>query len=286
MKSKCFILATFLISSIITDAQRLPKDELNKFFQEAYKKVNEQTEFAERKNVKTSQNDFTSGAFQNIEKYRNYSFSTNFNDSKSNDTLYVGISPNDSLTISGTYFHDGPIFIVGNGVLHFKNANATILGDIWLWGNKALLTADSSYLYFPQQYFYQRSLVLAGNSRVQYRNTTLDHSGLSHNVVLTDSAKIEMTNVTNIGFSTWGLYNKPNVYINKINEAGEFVTTGKANLIFKNAHTILLWHQIPKTGVINYSFAKGDTVMHYIFNNAQAGISGVQYSIVLIQVTM
>ena len=265
----------FLFVNIVF-AQKIQTNDLNCFFQNVYQKVNQNIEPG-KSLYNNNSNQIKSGAFQNISKYFK-SINLKYSNNRSSDTLFVGVAPNDSLIISGTYFHNGPILVLPGGVLRFKNANATIIGDVYLFNN-SLLAADSSYLYFPQQFFYQRSLVLTGNSKVQYRNTTLDHSGLSHNILLTDSSSIDMFNVTNVGFTTWGLYKKTTVNINKINEAGEFVTTENTSLTFKNAKTILLWHQIPKTGVVNYSFGNGDTVKHYVFNTSQPGIVGIQYKI-------
>jgi hypothetical protein len=277
MKIIKILLVVMLLSATKGFAQKIPQQELNSFFKEANKRINDNKNLPQNTNNQPTVDTFQSGVFQNISNYRNLSAVQH--SSRKSDTLFIGIPPYDSLTITGTYFHDGPIFVYGKGILRFKNANATILGDLWVWGESALVTADSSTLYFPQQYFYQRSLIVAGNGKVIYRNTTLDHSGLSHNLVLTDSAKMEMHQVVNIGFTTCGVYKSPEIYIDGTNEAGEFVITDKAKLTFKNAHTILLWHHFPKTSVVNYSFPKGDTVSSYVFNNTTSGISGINYKI-------
>ncbi|MFA6924959.1 MAG: T9SS type A sorting domain-containing protein [Bacteroidales bacterium] len=277
MRIEKILLVVLLLTAISVNAQKIPQNKLNAFFKEAYKKINENKNVPQNINNASLPNAIQTGVFQNINKFKNIK---PINKSNSRfDTLFIGLIPNDSLIVTGTFFHDGPVFVIGNGILRFKHANATILGDLCVWGDNALVTADSSTLYFPQQYFYQRSLIIAGKGKVIYRNTTLDHSGLSHNLVLTDSAKMEMHNVTNIGFTTCGVYKNPELYIDGINEAGEFIITDKAKLTFKNAHTILLWHHFPKISVVNYYFPKGDTVYSYVFNSTTPGISGIDYSI-------
>jgi len=261
---------------IVSEAQNLPKNKIDSFLKDASVKIREQTE-AQKLNTGTI-NRIQSGAFQNIAAYRNPGRAHNPGLPKY-DTLFVGLKPNDSLIITGTFFHDGPVFVYGSGILRFKNATATILGDVWVWGDSALMTADSSTLIFPQQYFYQRSLIIAGKGRVVYRNTTLDHSGLSHNLALTDSARMEMYNVFNNGFTTCGLYRNPQILIRGTNEAGEFVITDNARITVQKARTVLLWHQFPKTAVINSSFPKGDTVHAYTFNKNKPGISGINYTV-------
>src|SRR5579872_3634957 len=75
------------------------------------------------------------------------------------DTVYVGIKAHDTLRITGNYSHTGPIFVFNDGVLIIKNANVTNYGDVFVFGH-GMLIADSSSLTFPQDYFYQRSLLV------------------------------------------------------------------------------------------------------------------------------
>jgi hypothetical protein len=114
---------------------------------------------------------------------------------------------------------------------------------------------------------------------VIYRNTTLDHSGLSNNLVLTDSSRIELDNVTNIGFTTTGMNVASEIDVDRINQAGEFVILDHSKLNFRHAKTILLWYQVPATGIFHYSFPEGDTIQSYSLNNTTPGISGISYSV-------
>jgi hypothetical protein len=191
------------------------------------------------------------------------------------DTLYIG----DTLEISGEWLRNGPIVIYNSGFLHFYKADATILGDIYLFGDHAQLVADSSTLYIPQAYFYQRIVFATGGSKVIYRNTTIDHSSLSHNILLVDSARLELINVTNKGFTTNGIYDRSSVYVNGINEAGEYVIMDESRLEFYNAKTVLLWHQFPEGAQVDFAFPEGDTVDNYQFDNSIPGIDGINYSI-------
>jgi hypothetical protein len=191
------------------------------------------------------------------------------------DTLYIG----DTLEITGDWLRNGPIVIYNSGLLHFSRANATILGDIYLFGDHAQLLADSSSLYIPQAYFYQRVVFATGGSKVRYNNTTIDHSGLSHNILLVDSARLELINVTNKGFTTNGIYDRSSVYVNGINEAGEYIIMDESQLEFYNAKTVLLWHQFPEGAEVDFVFPEGDTVDNYQFNNSITGINGISYSI-------
>ncbi|HTX87700.1 MAG TPA: hypothetical protein VMC08_01835 [Bacteroidales bacterium] len=195
------------------------------------------------------------------------------------DTLVVGVPPNDSLIITGNWVHQGPVLVLGSGILRFKNARATVVGDLWVVGDHALVTADSSYLYFPQQYFYQRSMIVAGHGGVIYRNTTMDHSGLSHNFAVFDSASVHLSNVTDVGFTTWGTAKKARVEIDHINTAGEFVITDSVSLHFDHVNTLLLWHQVPSGSSLDLSFPDGDTLSLYTLDPDTPGVSGLGYTI-------
>lgn len=199
--------------------------------------------------------------------------------SKQSDSLIVGAVPGDSLIITGNFTHNGPIIVWGDGILRFKNANASVYGDIYVWGETATLTIDSSYIYCPQQFFYQRNLVAAGGGKIKVTNSTLDYGGLSHSLLATDSAYVEMDSVHNIGFTTNGVYEKSSIKISRTNQAGEYVITDFSNLNFDDANTVLLWHQIPAGAVFNMDFPANNNVAHYELNNTTPGISGINYII-------
>ncbi|MGD0710958.1 MAG: T9SS type A sorting domain-containing protein [Bacteroidales bacterium] len=193
------------------------------------------------------------------------------------DTLVV----TDTVIITGSYTHNGPILVLNGGFLHFRHSTATILGDIYVFGSNSKLYADSSYLYIPQQYFYQRSLLAIDGGVIHYNNSTIDHSGLSHNVFIGSNSILELTNVHNNGFTTNGTASNAQFIINGTNQAGEYVITDSAQLSFRDANTVLLWHQFPDTAVINFTFPKGDTLNTYTFNKTITGVKGVEYSIAL-----
>lgn len=196
------------------------------------------------------------------------------------DTLVIGFEPGEELLIDSIWFHNGPIIIIGDGVLRFQGAYATILGDIFTFENGQVI-ADSSYLYFPQDYFYQRILLLTGNSVMSFRNSTLDFGGLVHNMATVGSAVLEFVNVEKPDFSTVGMYQESAILIDSIDVAGEFIIDDDVILEIKNSKTILLWHQLDNDAIVNIEFPDGDSVDHYEFNDQQSGVSGVAYDILI-----
>ena len=194
------------------------------------------------------------------------------------DTIIVGVAPYDTLRITGTFSHKGPIIVALNGVLIIKNANFTNVGDLILFNNgKAFI--DSSNVSFPQNYFYQRSLILVNHAQVIIHNTKLSYGGYVHNCVVTDSAQLNFQNVTQPDFMTTGLSRYGSININGTNQAGEFIIQDYVTLNIKNATTALLWHSFPDTSVINWSFGARDTAYNYHFNKTKSGVKGVEYQI-------
>ncbi len=194
------------------------------------------------------------------------------------DTLVIGFTPGDELIIDKTWFHPGPIIVLGDGVLKFQNAHATILGDLFTVEN-AQVIADSSYLYFPQEYFYQRNIFLTGNSSMKVHHSTLDFGGMVHSLATTDSASLELINVKKPDFSTVGMYGKSSITIDSIDMAGEFIIDENVSLDISHASTVLLWHSFDEDAKIDISFPDGDQVNHYVFNSSTSGVTGVNYSI-------
>lgn len=194
------------------------------------------------------------------------------------DTLVVGFIPNDTVVITGNYTHTGPIYVFNDGVLYFKNATVTNIGEIYVFGHGKLF-ADSSSLTFPQSYFYERSLLVVQNGYLRMQNCSLNYSGYSHNLFLADSAVVEMTTIHQNDFTTCGLFGSPNLRIDGCNLTGEYILFGNSTTHFSNADTLLLWHHVPDSAQLNYSFPSGDTVLHFQFNSSIPGINGINYSV-------
>ncbi len=197
-----------------------------------------------------------------------------------NDTLIVGYLPGDTVRVSGVWSNNGPIIVLQDGVLIFDHANATILGDLYVIGH-GQVWADSSTLFFPQQYFYQRSILAVDTSVLNIQNSTLDFGGMSHNLVAYGNAEITFNNIHHADWTTAGIYDHVNFFCDGNNLGGEYICTGNSNINFRNTNTLLVWHHLPDTAVIQHQFPSGANVASYTFNNQQSGIQGVGYSVQL-----
>ncbi|HEV7232020.1 MAG TPA: T9SS type A sorting domain-containing protein [Bacteroidia bacterium] len=195
------------------------------------------------------------------------------------DTIWVGIAPYpDSLVITGNQTYAWPIIVVNNALLRLKNAHVTIHGDLIAFGHGKIY-ADHSTLIFPQQYFYQRNIILVQNSIFKAANDTLDYGGFVHNMTITDSASVIFSKVYQTDFMTTGVSRFASVSMNGVNITGEYIIEDHARLSFKNCTQLLLWHQLPDTAVVNWSFPAGNAVYNYKFKRGLTGIAGVNYDI-------
>ncbi len=194
------------------------------------------------------------------------------------DTLIIGDTPGESLTVTGIWFHNGPIFVLGDGVLRFRRAQATNIGNLYILGRGKVLV-DSSRLSFPQQYWYERALVITENGFFSLCSCTTNFGGYPYNLVLGNSGYVEMKNVYHQDFTTGVVSGKSSLIINKANLTGEYIMTDSATAHFKNTTFLLIWHHLPSSAVINFTFPSGDTVYSYRFNESVPGVDGIKYRI-------
>ncbi len=275
MRIQWLLFMIFIAGSL--HAQRaLPQQEINSVLEQFRDIKKFKTEITHLNNKKT---DERSHPFQLFNKYDHlkHTFSGN-NAIASADTIVVGAVPNDTLVITGTFTHTGLIFVMNDGVLIFKNAQVIDTGDVYVVGNGKLL-ADSSDFFFPQEYFYQRALMFIQNATGEFNHCSFNYSGMSHNLVVGDSASVVMNNIHQNDFTTCGLWGTSSLQINQCNLTGEYILMSESQASFTNCDTLLLWYNFPDSSVINYSYPPGDTVYNYSFNNNVAGVSGINFSV-------
>lgn len=193
------------------------------------------------------------------------------------DTL-IGLTPNDTFKIAGTYSRTGNIYVVYNGVLIIDNANATVNGNIIAVHNSKILIRNS-ILNSPQQYTYERQVYVANKATVEISNVTWNCSGYPHGVSVKDSAIVLVNNLTQADFTTWGMDTHASITINGSNRAGEFLVNDYTKLDLKNCTEALIWHDFPDQCNINWSFGVRDTAYAYLFNKNQPGVSGIESEI-------
>lgn len=292
MKNKIKLIILFIFACKITFAQQTetqkakhPKfnsKEINKALKLAFEKsLNLETSGQQsvKHNPQPTSNTFAT--LQKMEEIKQLDFSRLAHrvvGAKVLDTVYVGDVPNDTLRIAGTYAHTGPIFVFNDGVLIINNSNFTNDGDIFVFGHGKLF-ADTVAFTFPQQYFYQRSIVAVQHGNIDFNYCSIYDSGMQHNLVMGDSAVVNYTSIHNYDWTTAGLFGSPTFNIHGCNLGGEYILSGNGHATFNNVDSLLLWHQFPNTAVVNYAFPNGNAVYNYNFNNTIPGISGLNYTV-------
>lgn len=275
MRKFYILLSLLFCTTVASSQQNLPNEILYKITEKAY--LGNQAPTFKQESMHQGSN--LEKFFIKQDEIRHTDFSKyTSRANKSLDTLIVGASPGDSLYITGSFFNDGPIFVLNDGILVFENADALINGDVYVWGTTARLEILNSTMHFPQYYIYQRTMAAVGSGLIEIHNSTLDYSGMSHNLVITDSAKVLWRDVEKIGFTTCGLSSMAEIDINGTSEAGEFVMTNQCKLHFSNAETILLWHNIPDTASLNITFPDGDSIATFVFSDTTTGNVNLLYS--------
>ena len=194
------------------------------------------------------------------------------------DTLVIGDTPGETLTVTGPWFHEGPIFVIGDGVLQFRNAQVTNVGNLYSLGSGRIY-GDSSRLFFPQEYWYQRGFIAAEGGYLSLHACTTSFSGYPYNFFIGDSALVEVQDVFHEDFTTALVSGKSSILLDGVNLSGEYVMLDSAKADFRNATTLLIWHQFPSNSLINFSYPNGDTVYSFLFNDSLPGVDSVGYRV-------
>jgi len=267
------IASTLLLSNNLYAQWKFPQDELDNITNNAMAQ-NEKDIFHYQANA--DQDLLSETILRQQKLIDNIAIPTDF--SKSIDTLYIGDTPFDSVYITGDYFYDGTIAVIGEGKLVFEDCTGTITGDILVYGTDAKLWITNSTLSFPQSFWYQRSIIAGYNGVINISGSTLNYNGLPHDLVITQDAVVNQTDITNIGFTTCGLSLNGSINIDNSNQAGEFVMTDNASGLFMNSETVLVWHHIPDGGILDYTFPDGESMTSFGFSNADTGVTNIDYS--------
>ncbi|MBS1763414.1 MAG: T9SS type A sorting domain-containing protein [Bacteroidetes bacterium] len=274
------ILFALLITETLYAQRTIPQEKIQSMLSQLHEMKKSNFEAAA---TVQKESDFRNSPFQLLDKYNQLQQPLSVQKSGGNttmsvDTIVVGAVPNDTLVISGLFTHTGLIFVMNDGVLIFKNAQVIDTGDVYVVGNGKLF-ADSTNFFFPQEYIYQRSLMFLQNSAAIFNHCNFNFSGMSHNLILGDSANVVMNNIHQNDFTTCGLWGPSSLHINQCNLTGEYIMMSGSQASFTNCDTLLLWYNFPDSSVIDYSFPQGDTVYNYTFNNTIPGINGINYSV-------
>lgn len=279
MKNALFVLILLsAANNAISQGLAFPQQEVNRLCTEAFEQHNN-TKFQENHSkINGSLSSSLIKGINEIIRSNSIAWDVYPNTVNNGDTLVVGFTPKDTLFVSGTWNHNGHILVLNDGVVMFKNAVATIFGDLYVVGEGKIIS-DSSTLIFPQQFFYQRTILVFQKGHIDFNNTTLNYGGFNHNFTVSDSGTVVMNNITQTDFTTTGISGDGSITINKCNLTGEFIVMNKATLNLSNVNDALIWYHIPGGAVVNQSFPSGLNLSNFTFNKNIPGVSGIEYNV-------
>jgi hypothetical protein len=217
---------------------------------------------------------FAGGAVQALSRYRDgLQWPAGLGD------VVVGDVPAETLLITGTWSQDGDIIVLGDGVLIVCDAELTMRGNIYAV-EQATVVASNSSIDFDQEYIYQYSIVTVGASSFRMDGCTLGANGYPYNFAAMDSADVTVDSVCYKDFTTYALFGGPTLEKRHVNLAGEFVVMDSAQCTFVDVDTILIWHSMMGSSVIDFAFPPIEQpVYDWCFNDTVPGVEGVAYSV-------
>jgi len=194
---------------------------------------------------------------------------------KTEDTLIVS----DTMIITGSWSHIGPIYVLDNGVLIIRNADFTNSGSLYI-SDSGQVFADSSSLSFPQQYPYQNNIFLFQEAYLRFYACTTSFGGYAHYLDIRDSAQMEVQNLYQEDFTSSYIRDRASLAVYGTNLAGEYGVMDSATVNFKDVTELFVYHHFPSSAVIDFSFPQDtDTVYSYIFDDSLPGVDGIGYHI-------
>lgn len=197
---------------------------------------------------------------------------------KQNDLVIGQTDPNEVVSITGSYFLDGNLIILNNGVLNLEEADFQIDGDITILG-KGQLNVNGGKFTVIQEYIYEhQALVLEGGS-IRFSGVQFHSSGQSWSNGFADSSQYILENSEiSEGFITTALLGKSTAHIANTQLPGEFLCLGKNNIEFQNCDILIMWLVLPETSVVNTSLPDDSLLVHWHFSNVEPNVSGIPYS--------
>ena len=193
--------------------------------------------------------------------------------------LIIGDTPAETLIVLGTWTQTENIIIINDGVLIVRDADFTMDGNIVVTGSGVLI-AENSVITFDQEYIYQYGVFALESGSVTIRNSVVAAEGYPYNFAAMDSASVVIDSVQYEDFTTYALFGGPTVDTRHVNLAGEFVVMDSAQCTFVDIDTILIWHAMMDSSVIDFTFPPFEEPLYdWCFIDTVAGVAGIAYTV-------
>jgi hypothetical protein len=194
--------------------------------------------------------------------------------------IIVGDVPGETLQISGYFYNNGNIIIIGNGVLLLDQADFNLDGTIYIM-NHGIMRADSSTLSFIQHYIYHRGLSIGDSAKCGIYDCETHFSGYPMGVSVTYWGEIVMRNVTNHDWITAVVVQKAKADLNDVDITGEWLYGDQCYASFRHVNNFLSWFFFPSLSVVQLAFPPGDTVLDFYVDSTLSNVHGIGYHVEL-----
>jgi len=193
--------------------------------------------------------------------------------------LVIGDTPAETLSVTGYYYNQGNIIIVGDGVLEVKNADFNLDGDILIAGcGKAVF--DSSDINIIQHYIYEHVLFVSDSACCSITNSETSFSGYQLSVSIALHGEINMRNVTNQDWITAGVQHDASATLIDIEGfTGEWLFLDDCYAEFKGVDYLLTWYFFPQGSVVDFDFPEDDTIYGFYLDSTLTNINGIGYHV-------
>jgi hypothetical protein len=213
--------------------------------------------------------DITPGGPMRLEKYSR----------EKREDIVIGDTPAETLSVTGYYYNQGNIVIVGDGVLEVKNANFNLDGDILITGRGRAIF-DSSDVNIVQHYIYQHVLFIVDSAYCSITNSETSFSGYQLSVSIALDGEINMRNVTNQDWITAAVQHTAGAVLRDVDGyTGEWLFAGDCSAEFKHVDYLLTWYFFSDGSVVDFDFPEEDTIYAFSLDSTLANVSGVGYHI-------
>lgn len=193
--------------------------------------------------------------------------------------MVIGDTPAETLSVTGYFYNEGNIVIMGDGVLEVKNADFNLDGDIIIAGYGQAIF-DSSDINIVQHYIYQHVIFVTDSAYCSITNSETSFSGYQLSVSVAFDGEINMRNVTNQDWITAGVQHTASATLRDIKGyTGEWLFLGDCYAEFKRVDYLFTWYFFPRSSVVDVDFPEEDTIYDFYLDSTYANISGVGYHV-------
>lgn len=198
------------------------------------------------------------------------------------DLVVGALDPNQVLTITGPYLHQGRIIVINSGTLLLDSADFVLRGDIIIAQNGTMLVRKGSFALI-QDYAYQYGAILLDGGCLEFDSSQAGYGGQSWGVSLLDSSRLAVSgSALRQGFTTVSLTGASTAEYRDADFSSEFLAFDSCRLSLARCDTALIWLTFPQSSVASLALPGTDTsIGHWHLGPSSPGVSGIRYQVTL-----